>query len=260
MGVGGLHVRTVSDRETPHEISGRIEQGDYYLQRAAAGDSIGVTFLSSDRGSLVVGAAKSIGKCSQTFLPEHTYRGSLYPFMLPTVTKAKLEHFAELVTNAVGIRGLWQADFLSKDGELALLEINPRWSASMELMEAACNFRLIELHLACIYREMNEDAWMRVSQQTEGAGREKQPLLFGKMIAYAPHSFVVTHEQSDRWWNRVWGGAFSSELEKIRYGDIPEAGTTVDAGAPILTCFAAHTSEEALVQKLAAEVETLLSA
>ena len=53
-----------------------------YVQKKVDGDSVGVTFLSSEHGTALLGAAMSIGQDTQGFMPRYTYRGSCGPIVL----------------------------------------------------------------------------------------------------------------------------------------------------------------------------------
>ena len=55
---------------------------------------------------------------------------------------------AGAVTEAFGLVGLNGIDFVLREGEPYVLEINPRYSASMELIERGGRLSVFEAHVA----------------------------------------------------------------------------------------------------------------
>ncbi len=206
-----------------------------YLQQRLPGRTIGITFLSSEFGSTLVGAAAAWPNNSKPFRASYIYRGSFGPTPLTSPQIDKLQLFANLVGSESGLLGLWQADFLEHDGELTLLEINPRWSASMDILDVCLALGLVEKHYECICKTMCQAGFEGLA--TKACKRAKQPndAILGKMIVYAPATFTVSQTQSDAWWMNRWEGDLSSIRNGNQFADIPCVGTDIAEGDPILT-------------------------
>ena len=222
-----------------------------YIQQRLPGDSIGVTFLSSKVGSTVVGATAS-WKSEASFMggPVYAYRGSYGPIALPCEQLERLQRFATLVGIESGLLGLWQADFLLHQGELTLLEINPRWSASMDLLDVGLSTPLIQYHFACIRNSLSRERFLQVSLECFEQAQRSRKSMIGKLIVYASLPCVVTQFQSDRWWSQRWTGDMNCSANRYQLADIPNPSTKVSAGDPLLTVMATGSSPEALMAEL----------
>ena len=118
---------------------------------------------------------------------------------------------AAATTEAFGLRGVNGIDFIARDGVPYPIEVNPRYSASMELVERATGSRLFAIHAeACVGR---------LSDQPSPAGQ-----THGKAIVYARQDLVVDDPTS-------WTDA--------PLADLPHRGERIGRGRPICTAFAA---------------------
>ena len=233
-----------------------IDPAKGFLQERLPGESIGVTFLSSNVGSAVVGATaswksgswKSEASCVDG--PIYAYQGSYGPISLSSELLAKLQRFATLVKAESGLLGLWQADFLLHDNELTLLEINPRWSASMDLLDVCIGIPLVQIHHACVCDRIDEERFWHVSSQCLDQAKNTRNTMLGKLIIYSPKPFVVTSKQSDRLWTQRWSCGMNFAARRFQFADIPNAGTSVSHGDPLLTVMASGCSQEALMIEL----------
>jgi len=144
---------------------------------------------------------------------------------------------ARAVTREFGLVGVNGLDFIARDGVARPLEVNPRWCASMELIERAGGPSVFAAHVAACTGAVRDAAPLRRS----GA--------LGKAIVFARETCVAgdTHP---------W-------IEDDDLADIPVPGVRIPAGGPICTVFAeaetASACHAALVRRAVrvyAEVET----
>jgi predicted ATP-grasp superfamily ATP-dependent carboligase len=114
----------------------------------------------------------------------------------------------------VGVNGI---DFIARDGVPYAIEINPRWCASMELIELAHGVSVFEVHAAACSRQVLPAFDLRVARRNMGAA--------GKAVVYARRHTTVgdTREWLDR-------------PEHVR--DVPHPGEEIPSGHPICTVFA----------------------
>ena len=146
---------------------------------------------------------------------------------------ARLNILAGALTRSFGLVGLNGIDFVLNGGQVSILEVNPRYSASMELVEEALGVPLFSWH---------------------AAGCRQQPLpmvperhdenVFGKAIVYARRDGTLpdtTHWQA-----------------KGRR-DVPHAGGSIRAGFPICTVTAVGTSLQQCYAHLLAEADELMN-
>jgi predicted ATP-grasp superfamily ATP-dependent carboligase len=126
---------------------------------------------------------------------------------------------AQTVVDEFGLVGVNGIDFIVSDGRPCAIEVNPRWCASMELVERAYGLSVFEAHaVACTSARLPE---FDLVQARGGAG------AFGKAVIYARRD--VTVGDTDTW--------RANDDDDIR--DIPHPGERISAGMPVCTVFAA---------------------
>src|SRR5207249_95600 len=131
---------------------------------------------------------------------------------------------AAAVTEEFGLVGLNGIDFIARSGMPYPIEVNPRYSASMELVERATGRSLFGLHSAACRGLLLPD-----EQPVAG-------LVTGKAIVFARRD--VTVGESLRW---MAGGDLA---------DVPHTGERIRRGHPICTVFATGTDAKACIQRL----------
>jgi predicted ATP-grasp superfamily ATP-dependent carboligase len=128
----------------------------------------------------------------------------------------------------VGLNGV---DFVARDGVPHAIEVNPRWSASMELVEPLAGLTPFAAHVeACTAGRLP-----RVDLRT---ALRRAPAL-GKAIVFAPRP--VTAGDTRRW------------LDDPAIRDVPHPGEPIAAGQPVCTVLAraatAQACHDALVER-----------
>ena len=113
----------------------------------------------------------------------------------------------------VGVNGI---DFVASGGVPIPVELNPRWSASMELIERAYGVSVFEMHAnACALGNLPE---FDLARRRVGAH------ACAKAILFARHDVVC--EDTDAW------------LADDTVRDIPHPGERIETGRPVCTIFA----------------------
>jgi predicted ATP-grasp superfamily ATP-dependent carboligase len=148
---------------------------------------------------------------------------------------------AAAVTEEFGLIGVGGIDFVVRDGEPYPVEVNPRWSASMELVERAYGISVFASHAAACREGVLPTFDLRRARTASHA--------FGKAIVFARRDVIVgdTH---------TW-------VSDASVRDVPRPGELIATGHPVCTVFAEGRNEAAcraaLVQR-AQRVEDELAA
>jgi predicted ATP-grasp superfamily ATP-dependent carboligase len=115
-----------------------------------------------------------------------------------------------------GLVGLNGVDFIAAAGAAYPIEVNPRWSGAMELVERAYGVSLFATHAdACAHAALPDFELRRARQ----VGR-----AIGKAIVFARQA--VTMGDTREW------------LADASVRDVPQPGERIPAGRPICTIFA----------------------
>ncbi len=130
IGAGGIGIRRAD-----------VSPANGYLQEFIAGRSLGVYCLITLEGVELLGATESFSKDQWAGPSEFIYRGSWGPIQLSSQEYETAIKAAHAIGRHQRWAGFLQLDFIqSEDGRLWLLEVNPRWTAGMEvLLQCGCN-------------------------------------------------------------------------------------------------------------------------
>jgi uncharacterized protein len=182
------------------------------VQERIEGVLASVAFVADGRRARLLGMAKGLAGDPAFGARGYRYCGSLYPFSSDGALPDRMSAIADAVTEAFGLVGLNGIDFVLRDGLPYVLEINPRHSASMELIERGGRLSVFEAHVAACGGAL------------PSAGAVPDSEVLGKAILYARRD--VTIGDSKRWLLR----------DDVR--DVPFPGERIRRGHPVCTVFA----------------------
>lgn len=213
----------------------------HFLEQYLEGTSLAAAFLHDGTATRCLGVTEQLVGCDFAHASSpFTYVGSI-SCHLPIL--AELERIASVLTQADPyLRGLFGADLIHKDGQLYLLEVNPRYTASIELLELTLGISCLAQHARAFGCEL-PIPFLPPSE-----------LHMGKAIFFAPHAleFPATGPWTPSLPVDFW--------ERPDFVDIPSSHARIEQGAPGLTLFATGTRTEYVrhqLQKRAVELDCL---
>ena len=129
---------------------------------------------------------------------------------------AHAAQLSRIVTEEFGLVGVNGIDFVARAGMPYPVEVNPRYSASMELVERAYGVSVFAAHAAsCTVGELPSFDLERASRDAAATG---------KAIVFARHDVLCGD-------TRAW-------LDDPTVRDIPHPGERIPSGSPVCTVFA----------------------
>ncbi len=147
------------------------------------------------------------------------------------------ERFGSLLARKCGLRGLFGVDGIMRDGAFWPVEVNPRYTASVEVLEYALGLSAMAWH-----RTAFVPSAPRPAPPTDAPG----PCV-GKVVYFARHDATFP---DDGPWNDVPVRSPPNLFVPPAFADIPHPGTAIKAGWPILTFFARADTGEACLDAL----------
>ena len=222
---GGLNIEPVST------LPGSAHR--FYLQRKLPGVPMSAVVLSTKEGYQVVGVSQlHVGNEYGAPLP-YLFAGAV---SLCSPSMEMLEPIVRAIHDEAGMIGLWGFDFLLTDRP-TLLEVNPRWTATMPLHERMREEPLMPCHVqACLQKKVKASS--RFAHWSSGA-----------RIVYALRPFEFNCQTL-----RDIQVAFSvneeSYLTNPCVGDIPMPGTKIEVAHPVCTLYVDGKSEELVAEAL----------
>lgn len=207
------------------------------------GRSYGASFLSDGDEIMLLGVCRSMftAKGQQRFV----YAGSLGPVRLPEVVQKQLYAVGQQVVNQVGAEGLFNADVLIDDDQkVCLLEVNGRWSASMECLERslvdATKMQSENLSLIGLAMTSAEGKPLRVNQRRINSMQSDAPRYL-KRIIYARRSGKIDESVFEEIELRKAIG-----FSQVEICDRPHHGQSVVAGEPLCSVICCLNARESL--------------
>jgi uncharacterized protein len=233
-GSGGIGVR-------PY-VGPPLNPATHYLQEYDPGHCFGAVFLGMPgRGALLLGVSWLL---ALRFAPAPAFRyaGNLVPCAVPV---ANLQALGDVLVREFGLAGLFGVDTVFRRdastgaGSHRVLEVNPRYTASVEVLEHVCGRAMLEMHRAIF--ERRPIVWSTPA---------RWPAAAGKIIVYARRAIVFPAEGP-------WQQALRENPLRPSYADIPQAGELMRRSQPVLTVFGSGVTEGQCLQELRRKVETL---
>lgn len=231
-------------------------------QEYLKGKPCSFTFISDGMSnSLVLGITEQQIRGKSYTGRDFGYAGNLFPLetsgqrtLLETVA-----NIASFLTVRYGLRGLNGVDFILHEGECWVIEVNPRYSASVELFELAYGFSMIKLHLLACDGDWHEVKRVVAQMPIELMSCRPQR-IWAKAVIYTRTSKVVqpTHYTPTGEQTLAW----ARDLHARGLRDLPYPGEIIPAKKPVATAIASGTTRaDSLkqVSKLSALMRSQLS-
>ena len=155
--------------------------------------------------------------------------------------KNKRARIGNVVVDAFELVGLLGVDFMLNGDDVWTLEVNPRYTASVEIVERFSGVSAIAEHAAAF------------GAGPTPLGNEYAPArsAFGKGILYARRDGVISESFAQ------WSLDESARVPWPTIADVSPAGTPIEIGRPILTLFAEAEDVAGVEQQLRAKVSEL---
>ncbi|MEO8495650.1 MAG: ATP-grasp domain-containing protein [Planctomycetota bacterium] len=196
-----------------------------YFQKFISGASIGATFLGAGGRAVLVGVTEQLLGPDWGGSREFQYVGSFGPVVLPPEQTQALTRVGDCIADRFPVQGLFGVDAIVNADGVWPVEVNPRYTASVEIIERALNVATIRWHVtACRSGELPD-----VSRQD---ARDDRFDKYAKAVVYADREVFV-----DAKLERVLCEQNCANAEPV-IADIPVTGTSIQRGEPIVTVFA----------------------
>jgi predicted ATP-grasp superfamily ATP-dependent carboligase len=176
------------------------------------------------------------------------YCGSVGPLPINATEQFRWEAIGRTLVESSAISGLFGVDaIVDASDSIWPVEVNPRYTASVEILERAFQFSALQLLMASEFGRKGG-----AGRPLPASGRQIRS-LFGKAVVYAPCNLVVAEplidylDRANRW------------APDSLYADLPWPGQLIRAGQPILTVMAAGPDWQSTEYHLRRRVQWLLS-
>jgi predicted ATP-grasp superfamily ATP-dependent carboligase len=217
---------------------GEVPAG-HYGQEYVDGLSCSGLFIGHDQGALFLGATAQLVGISWLHAAAFHYAGNVGPL---EIAPATTEHFAKLgnvLATHLGLRGIFGVDCVLSDGVPWVVEVNPRYTASVEVWEHARQQAVLALH-----RQAFEKPGVAVAFGSKRSNAATS--VVAKGIYFAKEALTIPRERP--WREPVPGTVVGFDMPS--FADLPDVGARIEKGNPVLTMLVRGGSVEACLAEL----------
>jgi predicted ATP-grasp superfamily ATP-dependent carboligase len=213
---GGQHIVRLDD-STPSA------DRPVYYQKLVHGPSCSAAFIAAR------GESRLLAVTEQMLSPgSYRYCGSIGPSKLPADMHEQWERIGAVISRHFSMVGLFGVDAVLADGVVLPVEVNPRYTASMEVLERSLGFSAVGYHVAAC-RDGRLPDEIPASRST----------VVGKQIVFAERQVIVLDDL---------------RRQLMGIADVPRPGESISPGAPVLTVIRSGQSHSEAATLLAAGV------
>jgi predicted ATP-grasp superfamily ATP-dependent carboligase len=257
--------------------SGAIPRGSF-LQARRSGIALGAIFVGKGRSARLRGVTRQLlGRSAEGL--RVIYSGSVGPWPLEARVEREIGRIGDALAGAFGLRGIFGVDLILEGETPWAVEINPRYSASVEVLEEALGLALVAEHARAFGVEVPSVTYTgpRRFLQNPGAtggSSTSAPSGIAPALVDEPPVAPVTGTSSDRnQTGRPPGAVAKRILFADRRGlvpadwpwtdpsapwpdvaDLPAPGTAIEPGDPVLTVFGRGATVDQAMSRLKARV------
>ncbi|MEA3376875.1 MAG: ATP-grasp domain-containing protein [Chloroflexota bacterium] len=226
-----------------HPWDGDPLDDDHLLQVTVHGRPASAAFAADGERSVVLGLTEQLVGREELGAEGYAWCGNIVPLTLGSGEDVRtvlhqVERTVERLTRRFSLRGVNGIDLVVAQGPAGrprptLVEVNPRYTASMELVERAYGLSVFDLHVRACEGELPAFSLEE---------RLAEDRLYGKGIVYAEEDVVVPNTSA---WRRQGRR------------DVPFSREGIGAGHPICTVMAEGETREACWQALLAKADVV---
>lgn len=191
---GGLGIRTYTGQ--------RFDPRTHFLQERVVGTPVAAIYVGGAGTAILCGVTEQLIGTSWLNAREFQYAGSVGPLRIdPTPWQA----IGNWLVQSFGLIGIFGVDAIVRNGVSWPIEINPRYTASVEIIERSRGAALLAMPMPRL-------------------GDETAAQTCGKAVLFARKTFTFPAQ-----------GPWQKNED---FADIPHAGDVIEQGRPVLTIFA----------------------
>lgn len=197
-----------------------------------------MVFVANGEQAVLLGLTEQLSERAPFYAPGFKYCGNLLPPRLPADQLARLltelQSLADYLTQTFGLRGINGVDFVWHKGQAWTIEVNPRISASTELMDRLYGINSFAMHVQAFSGQLPAFDLPAALADHKAAG---------KAIIYAPYDLTV-------------GDTGNWSARGIK--DVPHSGEQIEQGQPVCTLLTEGDSAADCLQKLRLQAARLI--
>jgi predicted ATP-grasp superfamily ATP-dependent carboligase len=226
------------------------------FQRRIDGTPCAAVFVALDGNAELLGVTQQLIGDERLGAHGFQYCGSIGPWPVSTAALVTIQQNGSVLAKQFELIGLFGVDMILNGDEVWTIEVNPRYTASVEIVERATGIHAIAAHAAACRGDMSD--WRAGSSPTPVVRTGDADVLarnrskfHGKAILFAKRDLAIGAEFAEL----ALAEALRSPWHML--ADVSPAGILVEAGRPIITVFADGKSPADVENRLLAHAQDL---
>jgi predicted ATP-grasp superfamily ATP-dependent carboligase len=226
----------------------RIPHG-HYLQENIEGESCAAVFVAAQGRTELLGVTRQLVGQSWLHAGPFQYCGSIGPASLDPEVRKSFLRLGNALAAGFPLQGLFGVDCVLREGIPWPVEVNPRYTASVEVLELATGASALLEHARVFDSSLGSNPRREHSNSS--------PRILGKAILFARAPLNFPEEGP-------WRQDLSPKEDfwaMPTYSDIPDPGQAIPARQPIMTVWARDQTPAGCLnqlQRLAGDLDRLL--
>ena len=202
--------------------AGEPVEKTHVLQAYLDGRPVSIAFAADGQKGVIIGLTEQLIGSKELGGKEFMWCGNILPLKIDPLEKAAfietLEKIVDRLTQGFGLRGVNGLDFVVMDGPDGmprpfLVEVNPRYTASMELLERGYGLNVFSIHMEAMGGRLPD---FSLAEHLTGG-------YLGKGIVFARKTLMMPE---------------TAGWTECGRRDIPFPGDRIEAGRPVCTVLA----------------------
>jgi predicted ATP-grasp superfamily ATP-dependent carboligase len=219
----------------------------YFLQEFIDGTPMSAVLARARGATQLLGVTEQLIGEAWLHAPPFRYSGNIGPMPIAAALRHELTQIGTAIADRCALRGLFGIDFILRDGRPWVVEVNPRYTASIEVLELATGLRALAHHRVAFAAGV-EAAAIRCSADRMIA---KGILYASERIVMTPYKLIAEGRRLICAWN---GRDFEVGTH---LADLPAPGEVIETGWPVVTVLAAGASRESALRELNTRVRLI---
>lgn len=235
---GGQHVRVWKGLpEADPRHTSKVAKADdrYYFQERVEGTPIGAVYCAAASDTQLLGVSEQLIGQRWCGARGFQYCGSVGPRILPAAATSQLQAVGACLQQEFGLLGLFGVDAIWDGKTLWPVEINPRYTASVEILERSLGICAMAHHATAF-------GGTDLAMPSTTIARGGEPIC-GKAIWFASRDIVISESLFHQLWEQTSGC-------EPRVADVPKAGSQISRGRPVISLFARGRDRNSVVELL----------
>jgi predicted ATP-grasp superfamily ATP-dependent carboligase len=194
--------------------------GGHYFQQYISGVPCSAVYVGHAQDTTLLGVTRQWIGTHWAGASGFRYAGSCGPLELNRELLQTWIEIGRCLGRSFSLRGLFGVDAIVTETAVWPVEVNPRYTASVEVLERGLDIRSIALHAEACGNDSRPDASIAASS----------PARFcGKAVLFAPQDVIVTDEFVQR------AKQLNAESVRPTVADLPFEGHVISRDRPVAT-------------------------